>query len=230
VASVKQHTDEACQATDPDQAIASYQAGYTIYLRKLIEALRQRARDAVAIVGATGPISDDDKKQYQQRLGAIVQPLDSAIRKLQVRQLRDAATDYVAAKQEMEDIVTKVKQAAPGTRMSAVPNDAIADARAGGTIPLPARELPVEQMADRSTWIKNTVRELTNKMERRDLIFTAVILLISVLLGLKLLWADDPTWGGWNAYLTAVLWGLGLHQVSGTAFEGAAGLVEKWSK
>jgi methylmalonyl-CoA mutase cobalamin-binding subunit len=230
VVSVSQHMAEARQATDPDQAIASYQAGYTIYLRKLIEALRERARNAVARVGAIGPITEDDKKLYQQRLGAIVQTLDSAIQKLQVRQLRNAATDYAAAKKEMEDIATKVKQAAPGSQMSTVPNDAIADVQAGGTIPVPARELPVEQMTERSAWIKNTVRELTNSMKRRDLIFTVVILLISVVLGLKLLWADDPTWGGWNAYLTAVLWGLGLHQVSGTAFEGAAGLVEKWSK
>jgi len=74
------------------------------------------------------------------------------------------------------------------------------------------------------------VGDIVRKMALYDVFFTLVILLISVLLGLKLLWVDDPTWGGAKAYMTALLWGLGLHQVSGVAFEGVTGLVARWSK
>jgi hypothetical protein len=56
-----------------------------------------------------------------------------------------------------------------------------------------------------------------------------VVLGIAVLLGLQLLWVPKLTWGGADDYLLAVLWGLGLHQVSGAAFEGTGGLVNRFA-
>lgn len=230
VTNVGQHTAKVRLAADADDAIEAYQAGYSIYLKKLIGALHKRAEDSNLIIEAIKTLTQEDKNLFYQRLEAIVQKLDSATRKLQVTQLRGAASNYTKAKQDMEEVAKSVKQAAPGTRMSKVPNDDIADAQPGGTIPTSACELRAEQAAQRTAWIKSTISELSRSMVCRDRIFACVILFISVLLGLKLLWADDPTWGGAKAYLTAVLWGLGLHQVSGTAFEGAQGLMEKWSK
>jgi hypothetical protein len=85
-------------------------------------------------------------------------------------------------------------------------------------------------MAERNIRIDDAIGKLTSRVKWLDFIFMIIVLCISVLLGLKLLWVDDPTWGGAKAYLAALLWGLGLYQVSGAAFEGAAGLIEKWSK
>ncbi|WP_224362164.1 hypothetical protein [Hyalangium versicolor] len=46
--------------------------------------------------------------------------------------------------------------------------------------------------------------------------------LVVGLLGVLALWAGDQTWGGFSAYATAFLWGLGLHQATFTTFAGLA--------
>ena len=63
-----------------------------------------------------------------------------------------------------------------------------------------------------------------------DLIVLVFALVASVALGLKLLWVDNATWGTVNDYVVALLWGLGLHQISNAAFEGLGGVVDKWGK
>src|SRR5262249_36750531 len=98
VARVKESTAAARQATDPDRAIEAYQSGYAIYLRKLIEDLRERARNGATIIDAIGTIPDADKTQLKQDIKVIVNTLDGAIRKLQVMQLQGAADDYGEAK------------------------------------------------------------------------------------------------------------------------------------
>lgn len=50
------------------------------------------------------------------------------------------------------------------------------------------------------------------------------VTLVAVATGLKLLWAGNPTWGGWNDWLTAMLWGAGLHAVGNESFKGLLGL------
>ena len=56
---------------------------------------------------------------------------------------------------------------------------------------------------------------------------TVIIAVIAVLLGMKTLWFGSYTWGGPADMATAVLWGLGLHQVS---FDGVNNLAQKFSK
>lgn len=62
---------------------------------------------------------------------------------------------------------------------------------------------------------------IDKRIRNNDLIVSAIIAVVALLGGLKLLWAEDLTWGSPTDYLTALLWGLGLHQ-AGTA--GAGGL------
>jgi hypothetical protein len=44
------------------------------------------------------------------------------------------------------------------------------------------------------------------------------------------LWISSETWGGLDAWIVAVLWGFGLHQLGNGPFEGLLGLREKLSK
>jgi hypothetical protein len=67
-------------------------------------------------------------------------------------------------------------------------------------------------------------------IDRLDLLVLAVALAVSILLGLKLLWLDNPTWGSANDGVIALLWGLGLHQISNSAFEGIGGVMDKFAK
>jgi hypothetical protein len=71
------------------------------------------------------------------------------------------------------------------------------------------------------------VRELTLRLFKSDVLFMLVVILIAVVLGVKLLWAGNPVWGSGNDYLIAVLWGLGLHQLSDSGFQGVSALAEK---
>jgi hypothetical protein len=45
-----------------------------------------------------------------------------------------------------------------------------------------------------------------------DLLLTAVVLLVAIAIGLQALWTDNPTWGGWQSYLAAFVWGFALDQ------------------
>jgi hypothetical protein len=67
---------------------------------------------------------------------------------------------------------------------------------------------------------------LSRDLKRWNLIVSAFIAFIAVLLGLKI-WAADPTWGEVDDFLAAVLWGLGLHQFT---FDGISGLAAKVMK
>ena len=57
-----------------------------------------------------------------------------------------------------------------------------------------------------------------------DVIVLVAVTLIAVASGLKLLWVGSPTWGGWGDWLTAILWGAGLHAVGNDRFKGLLGL------
>ena len=52
-----------------------------------------------------------------------------------------------------------------------------------------------------------------------DAAVTFVILIVAVATGIKVLWAGNPVWGGFEARLVAVLWGLGLHQLGNLPFK-----------
>ena len=72
----------------------------------------------------------------------------------------------------------------------------------------------------------NTLR-LSDIIERYDALLNIGLLIIATVLGMSLLWYNDPVWGGWSSYSTAFLWGLGLHQVGGAGFEGVPAITKK---
>jgi hypothetical protein len=66
--------------------------------------------------------------------------------------------------------------------------------------------------------------ELSKRIAANDTLVLVVLMVVAVLLGLTLLWARGEAWGGFEDYLTAFLWGFGLHQVGNKPFEGLLGL------
>jgi hypothetical protein len=58
-----------------------------------------------------------------------------------------------------------------------------------------------------------------------DVLILALMLVAATVAGHKMLWQDNPTWGGMNDRLLALLWGFGFHQVS--YFAGLSGLLER---
>lgn len=65
-----------------------------------------------------------------------------------------------------------------------------------------------------------TLAALTRQVRLVDAGLFIFTLVVAVVFGMQTLWLGALTWGGWNDYLIAVLWGLGLHKVAGEAFDG----------
>jgi hypothetical protein len=78
-----------------------------------------------------------------------------------------------------------------------------------------------------SRWEPTSLSEIVRKLQVSDWIFDFVVLLIASVLGISLLWLTDATWGGVEDYIPAFLWGLGLHVVSGSLFQGLPGLRQR---
>lgn len=214
---------------NPELATEAYENTYNLYLRELIQKMLGSIKTLTSIIdGSKSMLSTEEIEDYKRKLQAIASRLDSALEKLDSELLREARQGYEAARQDFEVIITQGQS--KGIIMKGTDGAATATATTGGSIPEPF-DLPF--------WVgvfhrKKRERPSPDQTERHlflyDLIFTAFVLLAAVLLGLKILWADNATWGGFNEYFTAVLWGLGLHQVSGVASEGVAGWASKISK
>ena len=61
---------------------------------------------------------------------------------------------------------------------------------------------------------EQTLRETARKLFRVDLFITTVAILLATLFGVRTLWSANATWGGWEDHVVALLWGLGLHQLT----------------
>src|SRR5262249_50308557 len=50
----------------------------------------------------------------------------------------------------------------------------------------------------------------------KDKAVSVISIFVSALVGLQLLWVANATFGGLNDYITALVWGFGLHQLNET--------------
>jgi hypothetical protein len=62
-----------------------------------------------------------------------------------------------------------------------------------------------------------SVANLQKRIKVGEAVVAWIAGILAVLLGIKLLWVAAPTWGAPSDWITAILWGFGLHQVSGAA-------------
>jgi hypothetical protein len=79
----------------------------------------------------------------------------------------------------------------------------------------------------RPQWTLPSVEGLRLLLQFGDWGRFILVTIAAVILGLTLLWVNDATWGGTADYLTAILWGLGLHQIAGAVFPGVGGLTQQ---
>lgn len=217
--------DQVSTTSDPDAALAAYHAAYTGYLQKLADALSGEVKERLAKLKAEADkFTEEDLQSHSADLNAIFKHLDGVARRLAARELTEAAGEYQQAKEALGRIDGKLR--AGGISMSVAASEATADALAAGSIPGPGGELPTVAVLEREPRARPTVESLTKRLRWYDRTVTFIIFLVAVTLGLYLLWINDPTWGGWGDWLTAVLWGLGLHRVADAPIE-VSGLRDK---
>jgi len=70
------------------------------------------------------------------------------------------------------------------------------------------------------------VESIDRRIRNNDIIVSVIISTVALIFGLSLLWANDQTWGSGMDYMTALLWGLGLHQVGSGGVFGGLGSIQ----
>lgn len=217
--------DQVSSTSDPDAALAAYRAAYTGYLQKLAGALHGEVKERHAKLKAEADkFTAEDLKSHTDDLNGIFRLLDGVARRLAAGELTEAASEYQQAKDALTGIDLKLK--AGGVSMGMASSAAPADALPAGAIPGPGGELPTVAVLGREPRERPTVQSLTQRLRWYDIAVTFAIFPVAVALGLYLLWVNDSTWGTWGDWLTAVLWGLGLHRVANAPVE-LSGLREK---
>lgn len=70
------------------------------------------------------------------------------------------------------------------------------------------------------------LESIDRRIRNNDIIVSVIISTVALIFGLSLLWANDQTWGSGMDYMTALLWGLGLHQVGSGGVFGGLGSIQ----
>jgi hypothetical protein len=183
---------------DPDDATMRLSAAAVPYVTGLSNAIEQSARES---------ITDDAK------LKPIVDAAEAA--KTAVgKSIADGLNKLDAAAKLYEKAI-----AGPGQTMGSV-SDALASlaATALGTAPGGASfdmigsfgYGPPASKLDQSGTEKATARQIG----RYDVIVSVIVAVAACLVGLQMLWIDNPVWGGPANYLAAFVWGFGIDQFS----------------
>lgn len=222
-------------ATDPDKALATYRLAFVGYLRAAATKLHHEGQQCRQRIEGKNYNDSAAKAADLAKVDAVIKAAKQALDHLDKTEVSAACDQYRVAVAAFQALTPEMKGEAIGRLMSGGSAAArtllpVATGVLAGWLP----EIPVFGQAPAvPTHLPRALMTLAQLQSTRwllDKVLWLLLLAIAVATGLQLLWANDPTWGGWTACLTALLWGLGLHQVSGSAFEGTAGLLGRIAK
>lgn len=217
--------DEALQTADPEEATRLYSRAYADHIDERAAALANYGKDQITILENRKDLAKADKDKYGKAIQDPLNRLGEVRKQSAAGQLREAATLLKQLEGDVDNAVQDMPlQGAAlhgGTGPVAVATSFIvhpnAPAFAGAlSADFQKNPLPTRPARDDLAW--------------GEWLFLAAGALIAVLLGMKVLYADNATWGGATDLLTAFLWGLGITQSSGAAFEGFAALTARVTK
>lgn len=187
--------DAVRQATDADDAARLYEAALARLASALATAIAGWARAEAA--KQPEAVADALRKRATEADGTRARPPADAL----------VALDELA--REVEELVAGPKgiQFGNGQKRPALPP------------PLAA----IPSLVSRAPRIGG-MRQIGHLIAAGDLVVLLVVTLLAVASGVKLLWAGDATWGGWDDWITALLWGAGLHAAGNNPFKSLLGL------
>jgi hypothetical protein len=157
-----------------------------------------------AVTGASGFRVPDD-------LDASLERFDAIVREIQQLEQQLPETTLVIVLQDSSLLPRPIQprlKPAPGGPRSTVSDEQLA--------PATPRERREGTLADRAWRLLPPQR----KVQIFDVGVTIVVAIFSALIGIQLLWIPNPTFGGLNDYITALVWGFGLHQLNEVARQG----------
>ncbi|WP_257462017.1 hypothetical protein [Archangium lipolyticum] len=206
-------------APSAEAAVGAYENGLSFYLRTVGRALYDAAGKQLQALG-------EGQTQQKERVERARTGAESSLRLLGERNLSESLRVLGEAR---KDFVASTVSST-GLRM-------------GGTqpAPAPAQAQPLQGPSLIPEWLVDSVSLRLPQLEGRapaeglamlekwlrfaDGIILVLMLAVASVAGLKVLWQDNPTWGGMNDRLIALLWGFGVHQIS--YFAGIGGVLER---
>jgi hypothetical protein len=194
----------ATSATDGELAIKGLRNAMLTYLHAAGTALSNELEKKLT----PPPAGDTTLGGIQKRLIALMADVDAG-------KLDGAIRTMVSLQREYKITLTGKAQG----ETAAAPD--VPAAGSGVDTLTPFDAVPAASTLARAGAVSSTRR----KQLAVSVIATLLIAIVAVILGVKVLWSDDWTWGGAQAYLIAFLWGAGLHQFT---FGGISGLMDRW--
>jgi hypothetical protein len=218
--------DAALKIQDPAQQMAAYREALGLWIAGLAESSATYLTQEIQVIRNTNALTDAQKVQHAATAGDIATAMQQAAADAKAGKLSAAQPAFNAAMSNLAALKNVlnglgVQMSSSANPLPAAVGSSPGDAVSGRTV------VSVDERRERRLPSRGFLRFLTTSI---DLLVLAVTLVVAVLLGLQLLWQNNPIWGSANDYIVAFLWGLGLHQISGTAFEGVTGLAEKLQK
>jgi hypothetical protein len=215
VAPVREALAKVATAPDPASKLASYQEADAALLHVVATALMRRLRRRIAkLEEIKQPATSvrQELERHQQTLADVV------------RADGQVATDPAAARQAIEDAVTRFNEA--------LPRDVVLDATGreeGMAEPMgasvqPVGFIPAAPGAAPEPEKIPTVADLRRQLGYIEVLATIVAFALAVPIGISFLYASNYTWGSAADALAAFAWGLGAQQVSGQSFTGVFAL------
>ncbi|NBD13733.1 hypothetical protein GTY96_32800 [Corallococcus sp. c25j21] len=229
-----------------DEAFLYYQSAHALYLRELVdnlgEALAQVPVQAQAV--GDGHARADWQPEVDARLTAARAHLDRGEANLAAPEYRAARDDFARhvaqrppppaamgmgeERWAMESVTSAVTLDPFAMKPESAPSPLPGGPVSGNLSPLPppATKASTDALVNLD-WIP---LPRSRDLWKVELAVLGMMSIVAVLLGLQVLDVFSPTWGGSGAWMTAFLWGFGLHQVGNATFDGLWGMVSKLEK
>ncbi|MEI9941688.1 MAG: hypothetical protein WDO69_31115 [Pseudomonadota bacterium] len=199
---------------DPEAAVDGYARALALYATLSMSAAIETVRDNMVRVANS---ELEHKAELSQELAKLMQELAAS----EHASPSEALAMLRRTDRALRDLKPRMSDEAVRAKVAAV----TATERAPG-----AWAVPEPAVIARASAVMDTMRSPRRPVAETDRDATLILLVIALASGLKALWLGDAVWGSLGDYLTAVLWGLGLHSVGNVAFEGLGGLWTKFSK
>lgn len=194
------------RASTADLAMRRFEDALSSYLRTLVQEMSNSARKEASTATA-------DRKEVLTKVLALLDGVEAKIGTKLFEAWHDTATahDLFSAFDPRTASSMGAGAAAPARPQSLGTMEL---SREGIAVTLPAALPPPRTFAD-----------TTRALSAGDWLANVLALLIATAVGLSVLWNPSLSWGGTGDHLTALLWGLGVHQLS---FTGLSSVIDKF--
>jgi hypothetical protein len=225
---IQRLVDAVGDEKDGEGAIVAYQKAYTFYLSTLVEKFTKCLKaDRISIdqLEQGGKIKKAQADTLRATVDSLLTSLDGALTKTKEGDLTTARTAYQTTKQTYTQKV-QPELSKSGARMGSgfLASLGVALA-AGGFVPAKVNEGQKERSPERRPRQREGIAKL---ISLGDLIVNLVALVMAIAFGLKLLWAGNATWGGFDDHLVALLWSFGIQQVSSQGVKSVDDIISTW--